>query len=201
MNLLGSGSISGTGTILTEDYVFLPYSVDFVVYDPTLPANQTGDAPEGFPRLAGETFIVPGQGNMVRIEQAYQSPPGGGNIIITDVNIPLYGWTDGYSLYFPGDIYTMPNSNVTMRAIWQTRYTPNINGISPDFGSVGDTVTIYGNNLGSTTQVKFFRNKPTSFTVINDNEITAIVPVGATTGSIFVTLGSSSSGIVYFEVE
>lgn len=178
-----------------------PYTISFTVYDPNLPATQTGNPEPITDKMAGETFIIPGQGNMVRTEQSYQSPPGGGNIIITDVNIPLYGWTDGDSLYLPGDIYTMPNSNITLRAIWQTRYAPTINGVDPSFGSVGDTVTIFGNNLGSTTQVKFWRNKPTSFVVINDNEITAVVPEGAVTGSIFVTLGSSSSGIVWFEVE
>ena len=177
------------------------FTVGFLVYDELYPATQTGSPEPISNKMAGETFIIPGQGNMVRTEQAYQSPPGGGNVIITDVNIPLYGWTDGDSLYLPGDTYTMPNSNITLRAIWQTRYTPNVSGVSPDFGSPGDIVSIYGSNLGSTTQVKFFRNKPAQFTVESDNEITATVPVGATTGSIFITLGSSSSGTVWFEVE
>ncbi len=56
---------------------------------------------------------------------------------------------------------------------------------SPTSGAVGTVVTIKGNNLKGTTEVRF-NGLTTKFTVLGPNKLTAIVPVGATTGSIKV---------------
>lgn len=176
-----------------------PYTISFSIYDSSYPATQTGDAPVVTDKMAGETFIIPSQGNLVRTEVTYESPPGGGPIQQVPTNINLYAWTDGNAIYFPGDTYTMPNSNITLKAIWATLYSPTLSLITPDTGSPGDTIVLTGANLGSTTQIRFNRNKYATFTVKNDNEISIVVPGGATTGNIALNLISGSLSIIWFE--
>jgi uncharacterized repeat protein (TIGR03803 family) len=54
-------------------------------------------------------------------------------------------------------------------------------------GSVGSSVIILGNNLTDATSVTF-NGIPATFTVVSSTEITAAVPVGATTGPVVVTI-------------
>lgn len=157
-----------------------PYTVSFSIYDVNLPATQTGNPEPISDKMAGETFIIPTQGNMVRTEQTYSSPPGGGNIIIGTINIPLYAWSDGNGLYFPGETYTMPNSDITLSAIWLTEYSPSISTMDPFYVSHGDTITITGFALGATEEVEFNRNFVAEFTIISDYEIRVVVPPSAT---------------------
>ncbi|MHC2991639.1 hypothetical protein OB13_08585, partial [Pontibacter sp. HJ8] len=56
---------------------------------------------------------------------------------------------------------------------------------SPAGGAVGTTVTIYGEYFTAVNEVLFNGVKAT-FTVINDNQVTALVPLGAGTGPITV---------------
>ncbi|WP_218082071.1 esterase-like activity of phytase family protein [Anthocerotibacter panamensis] len=64
--------------------------------------------------------------------------------------------------------------------------TPTITSFTPA-GAVGSTVTINGSGFTGTTAVGFFNNLSASFTVVSDNQITAVVPVGAATGKIRLT--------------
>jgi hypothetical protein len=63
--------------------------------------------------------------------------------------------------------------------------SPTISGFSPTSGPVGTTVTITGTNFTGVTAVKF-NGTAASFTVDSDVQITATVPLGATTGPIKV---------------
>jgi hypothetical protein len=63
---------------------------------------------------------------------------------------------------------------------------PSISSFTPTSGKVGATVTITGNGLLGTTAVKF-NGKVAKFTFSSNTSITAIVPKGATTGTISVT--------------
>ncbi len=54
-------------------------------------------------------------------------------------------------------------------------------------GNVGATVQILGQNLTRTTSVTFNGVKATSFTVVSDTYMTAVVPSGATSGPVVVT--------------
>jgi|SRR5579872_1600754 len=56
---------------------------------------------------------------------------------------------------------------------------------SPSFGSVGSTISILGNHLGSVTSVTF-NGTSASFTIVSPTEITATVPAGATSGRVRV---------------
>jgi uncharacterized repeat protein (TIGR03803 family) len=72
--------------------------------------------------------------------------------------------------------------------------------ILPTLGAVGTSVVILGNGLTGTSGVSF--NGTTAvFTVVSDTEITATVPVGATTGKVAVTtLGGILKSNVAFRV-
>jgi hypothetical protein len=190
MNFSGSGLISGQATIANISYLSTPYSIEFIIYDSNVPATQTGDAPSSFTKFAGETFIIPTQGNIVRTEQSYSFPPGGGDVVVTDVNIPLHAWSDGNGLYFPGDTYTMTDSDITLSAIWETISAPTVSSVSPSSASIGATVNIYGSRLGTANTINFWRNKPATFTVLSDSHIQAVVPTASTDGRINVfTIG------------
>ena len=74
---------------------------------------------------------------------------------------------------------------------------PRITGLSPDSGLPGDSVTISGDRLGGATAVTFAqgdnRVAASSFTVVSDTEIEAVVPAGATTGAIEVTTPAATA--------
>jgi hypothetical protein len=63
---------------------------------------------------------------------------------------------------------------------------PTISGFAPNAGSAGSTVTITGSALAGASAVRF-NGISAPFTVPDANHITAIVPVGATSGPISVT--------------
>ncbi len=64
---------------------------------------------------------------------------------------------------------------------------PTIRSFSPSKGASGTTVTIKGSAMTGATAVQFHGLDAFSFTVTSDSQISAIVPVGATTGPISVT--------------
>ena len=67
---------------------------------------------------------------------------------------------------------------------------PTITFFSATSGCVGDQVDIEGSNFTNVTSV-LFNGVNASFTINNDNDITATVPFGATTGMITVCSGNN----------
>ena len=70
---------------------------------------------------------------------------------------------------------------------------PTISGFSPSFGLVGTSVTLTGSDLTGATAVSFHGTAATNFTVDSATQITAIVPAGATSGTIAVTTPDGSA--------
>ena len=72
---------------------------------------------------------------------------------------------------------------------------PSITSFSPTSGNTGTNVSITGQNFTGVDSVQFNGTKVTSFTVNSSTNISATVPVGATTGPIriFTTAGSVTS--------
>ena len=68
---------------------------------------------------------------------------------------------------------------------------PTINSFNPLFGNVGTLVTIQGANFTNATAVTF-SGITAGFTVVNNTQLTATVPAGATTGAISVTAPGGS---------
>jgi len=63
---------------------------------------------------------------------------------------------------------------------------PTISGVTPPIGVVGSSITLTGQNFVNVQSVAF-NGLPTNYTVDAPTQITAVVPNGATTGSIAVT--------------
>jgi len=68
---------------------------------------------------------------------------------------------------------------------------PSIASFSPTSVAEGETVTIIGANFTDATAVSFGGTAATSFTVVSDTEITAIVGSGATGNILVETIGGS----------
>ena len=73
---------------------------------------------------------------------------------------------------------------------------PVISSFAPGFGRAGTNVVISGTNFLGATNVTFNLKPAASFSVVNNNTISATVPAGATTGTVRVTApaGSAFSG-------
>ncbi|MBI5216521.1 MAG: IPT/TIG domain-containing protein [Ignavibacteriae bacterium] len=73
--------------------------------------------------------------------------------------------------------------------------TPSISSFAPTSGAEGASITINGQAFTGTTSVAF-NGTNASFTFVSNTQLTATVPVGATTGTIVVTTpsGSGTSG-------
>ncbi|HEX9997489.1 MAG TPA: S8 family serine peptidase [Abditibacterium sp.] len=77
---------------------------------------------------------------------------------------------------------------------------PRITSFSPISGPAGTEVTLTGANFSGATMVKF-NAKPAAFTLVSDIQITATVPLTATTGRISVTTpAGTASSVVSFTV-
>jgi hypothetical protein len=95
---------------------------------------------------------------------------------------------------------TTPSGTGTSAGSFTVIPAPTISGFTPASGPVGATVTINGANFTGTTVVRF-NGASASFSVTNAGKITAVVPVGATTGAISVTApGGSAESATGFTV-
>ncbi|BCK66142.1 hypothetical protein Srufu_000950 [Streptomyces libani subsp. rufus] len=94
----------------------------------------------------------------------------------------------------PGGISTLPKSYFYVSP-------PVLAGVTPPSGplSGGNTVTLTGTNLIEATAVRFGATPATSFTVVSDTQITAVVPAGAAgLSSVTVTtVGGTSNSVSY----
>lgn len=72
------------------------------------------------------------------------------------------------------------------------RVLPVINSFTPTSGAVGTKVTITGGSLMQTKTVKF-GSAIASFTVVNDKQVTAIVPTNAKSAKITITTAGGSA--------
>ena len=79
---------------------------------------------------------------------------------------------------------------------------PTITSVSPTSGAVGASVTITGTNFGSTqgTSTVKFNGKAATVTSWGGTSIVAMVPTGATTGNVVVTVSSVASNGKSFTV-
>jgi uncharacterized repeat protein (TIGR03803 family) len=92
-----------------------------------------------------------------------------------DTNGSFYGTTWGDGHYGYGTVYSLNMGLV-----------PFIAFVRPN-ARVGGTAQILGQGLIGTTNVTFRGIAATSFTVVTDTYMTAVVPSGATTGNVVVT--------------
>jgi hypothetical protein len=82
---------------------------------------------------------------------------------------------------------TTPAGTDTGGTFTVTPSPPTINSFTPTSGPVGTSVDIQGTNFTGATSVTFNGTPDPAFVVTSSTDITAHVPVGATTGQISVT--------------
>ena len=70
---------------------------------------------------------------------------------------------------------------------------PKITSFTPTSGPVGTAVTIHGNTFTGTSKVTFGGVAATSFELINDTQVDAIVPSGSKTGPITITTSAGTA--------
>jgi cysteine-rich repeat protein len=65
---------------------------------------------------------------------------------------------------------------------------PNLCALTPDSGSSGDAVSLYGNGFGeSTGNVSFFSSQAATVSSWTDKKVSVVVPAGAETGKVVLT--------------
>lgn len=74
---------------------------------------------------------------------------------------------------------------------------PVLNSFSPEFGFTGDTITISGANLNTTSALSFGEIPAASFVVVNDQTVKAVVGGGAS-GNISLTTGAGTVEAIGF---
>lgn len=95
------------------------------------------------------------------------------------------GMSGDISITTPNGIASLPGFN------YVTKLLPSIQSFSPASAISGTTITIHGENFVGTTNVSFGDTVATSFTVVSDSVITAVVGNGMS-GNISIT---TSNGI------
>jgi hypothetical protein len=98
--------------------------------------------------------------------------------LLQHTNGLFYGVADIGGTYSEGSIYSL---NMGLG--------PFVAFVRPT-GKVGQTAQILGQGLTGSTGVTFNGVPATSFTVVSDTYMTAVVPSGATTGPVVVTTPS-----------
>ncbi len=80
--------------------------------------------------------------------------------------------------------------------------TPSITNLSPSSGPVGAAVTITGTNFGATqgASTVTFNGRPATATSWSATSIAVLVPTGATTGNVMITVAGVASNGVSFTV-
>jgi hypothetical protein len=112
-------------------------------------------------------------------------------IVTTETACGSYTWSANGSVYTQSGTYNY-NANCQYYQLQLTVVNVTVSGISPSSGTIGATVVISGFGFTGVTAVQFNGTAATSFTVNNDGQITAIVPIGVTSGTITVIAGACS---------
>lgn len=99
-----------------------------------------------------------------------------------------------------GDVIVYKGNGIPSNGVLFTVTTPvpTISRIAPASGPIGTNVTLTGTGFGGATSITFNGVAATAYGVSNATSMTAIVPVGATTGNVVVTTpGGASNGILF----
>jgi IPT/TIG domain len=108
----------------------------------------------------------------------------GGKELVTSSEVPA----DSTARHYPLLKRVMRIKQIELLAV------ARLLSFTPMQGEVGSTVNINGLNFTGATAVKFNGTAAVTFTVVNDRLVTAVVPVGATTGKITVETPAQPTG-------
>lgn len=132
-----------------------------------------------------------------------------GTVTFNGTSASLISWTDSSiettvpSGATSGNVVVTANggpSNGVNFTVVAAASAPEITGISPPSGAVGQAVSITGTNFGSATGTVTFNGTKAQITTWTDTSIATTVPSGATSGLVVVIAGSTGSNGVDFIV-
>lgn len=172
-----SGGAFHQGVFYSFDNGLKPFSSLFVAWSGKV-GSSVDVLGQGFSNATGVKFGT-GPGTFVTANDTYMT-----------ATVATGATTGHVTVLEPGGNLASPQ---TFKVI------PVISGFNPPSGQVGTSVVITGTSFLQTTLVKFGLAKATVFTVNSDTQITAIVPIGATTGKIAVTTkgGTATSASIF----
>ncbi len=99
---------------------------------------------------------------------------------LLEVTVPLLS-TSGRVVVSTG------GGSAIMTPLYTITHPPVLSSFSPLYGRAGSTVTFNGSSLTGSTSVSFNGIHATTFAVVSDKILTAVVPAGATSGKITVS--------------
>jgi len=85
-------------------------------------------------------------------------------------------------------LVTVTTGATTLTSPQTYKVKPKITSFTPPNGPPATLVTINGSGLIQTTAVKFGTKKATTFTVISDSQVTAVVPSGLAPGAVTISI-------------
>ncbi|WP_308686576.1 IPT/TIG domain-containing protein [Streptomyces caniferus] len=189
---------AGTGTVRvtvttpggTSNGVSYTYSVT-----PAL----SGVSPNQGPTSGGNTVTLTGTNLTGTTAVTFGATPATSFTVLsaTQISAVVPAATPG-----PVDItVTTPGGTSTLQSSYFYVSTPVLTGVAPPSGplSGGNTVTLTGVHLVEATAVRFGATAATTFTVVSDTQITAVVPPGADglVGITVTTAGGTSNAVTY----
>ena len=169
-----AGTTNAPISVTTSNGTFTTGSSLFYV-PPIITGFSTSNSP------AGSLITIYGQNLLGTIAVSFNGtattfiPPTENTRI--EVTVPLGFTTGPVTITTPGGATTSPGKYYGV---------PSLTGFTPTSGLPGTTVTINGKNFDGATQVLFNGLPASTFAVVNNNSIQAMVPANATTGFITV---------------
>ncbi|MGW3010119.1 IPT/TIG domain-containing protein [Streptomyces sp. NPDC001219] len=188
----GTGTVQITVTTPSGTSNGLPYTYAGA---PTL----TGISPNSGPTAGGNTVILTGTNLTGATSVTFGGTPATSVTVIspTQITAVVPAATAGpvdVTVTTPGGTSTLPKAYFYVSA-------PVLAAVFPLSGPLGggNTVTLTGTHLVEATAVRFGSTPATSFTVVSDTQITAVVPAGAAgpVGVTVTTVGGTSNPVSY----
>lgn len=134
----------------------------------------------------GVTVTINGSGFTGMTDVLFNGTSSSGEVFVSDAQVTATvpaGATAGTIVVETPAADTASTANFIPAAAG----VPTITSFAPTTGSVGSSVVITGTNFGCTSSVVFNTTAATTYVVNSATQITATVPVGATTGPLHVT--------------
>ncbi|MEV7471829.1 IPT/TIG domain-containing protein [Streptomyces kronopolitis] len=189
---------AGSGTVQVT--VTTPGGIsNGVSYTYALTPTLTAVSPNQGPTSGGNTVTLTGTNLTGTSAVTFGSTPAASFTVISPTQITAVApaavaGVVSITVTTPAGTSTLPNSYFFVNA-------PVLTAVAPLSGPLagGNTVTLSGSSLVGATAVRFGSTAATSFTVVSDTQITAVVPAGVA-GPVQVTVttvGGTSNPVTY----
>ncbi len=134
--------------------------------------------------VTGCAGLTTGLTTFAGLENGYVQPNGNWKLYVYDRFGTDTGRVVNWSIFFPyfNSTCTVTSAPVNLTILPASSFT----SFAPSSGVAGNVITLNGTGFSTATAV-LFNGVAASFTLVNNNVISAIVPPAATTGSITVT--------------